>query len=224
MRGSLLLFLALLPISSEAMEDQGYFCHDYLVTDKIQEWAPSKFSNPREHNSKKFRYIIHTVINPFYFFSKTERIEFDFLINIVSNPNFLKTHPALSASVITQEFRVTSLNAAGFILKVPAENIIATAPEDMQIHNSRHTSETELRKEISRVQMEYGIKSPDEILNPGLNEVLTVGTMKDGSSIEIIGVLVDSKEMTNPVDLKYLELLKETGARLELPVIDLGLE
>lgn len=158
-----------------------------------QEWDVSKFSDPRSHNEESFRYIVH-MIN----YTHSPRQTFKYF------QSFLGKTPCswVSASLIDQAHTGT-YGEFGFILKVPAENILLAATADIgSSYNSTNTDPgvfyLTLHQALSRVGP---LKTPSEILTgtdtfkrhpffqvPWYNEVLVQGMRS--KPISIVGILV----------------------------------
>lgn len=105
-------------------------------------------SDPKEHDPKKFRYLVHA-FNPFATASqplvaisaelsgvyKGDKSEGDQSINLFEEPERLGERVSLSMSLIDQEHTET-WEQGGIIVEAPEENIVITSPVDTGSHNS----------------------------------------------------------------------------------------
>lgn len=154
--------------------------------------AGSTLTNPKEFNPNSFQFIVHVIGPSAYNYRET-----------LKNPEIVFKTRLLSCSLINQVTHKTFILDCGLILKIPPQNIYATASFDMELRNKavdKDNAEAHLLKknkhehldtELSRVNRNFGIRSPEDILartHPTkINEVAVLGKTAYGE-IEVIGI------------------------------------
>ena len=211
---------------------------DVLALDRSS-WGTSVFTDPKQHKSDTFMYLVS---------AQTETPlsgEKEYRIQSIKNPELVR-NAVISASVITQD-SISLWGPAGFILKAPQRCISAGHGEDLAICNAvgmKHIVEKYI--EMLRVYLTekmdkslVGLPAPKDVLPKKLShhsEVMVLGRNYDMVT-EVNGVflLVDdvAKDTTtpascyrqisqfitlNPPSVKYVveELPSVTQARMSL--------
>jgi len=101
-----------------------YFDRSKVATPEVRaSWAPEMFTDPKNHNSENYRYILHTIDN--FGISYSAHSSYDFISKTAENPC-----SSISATLVSSEKRKT-FGTLGFILSVPAENILFSGPKDL---------------------------------------------------------------------------------------------
>lgn len=155
-------------------------------------WAPEKFSDPGKHDRNNFRYIVHMVDLMGQHFSAESSYQY-ISQEIANNPC-----ATISVSVIDQNKNAT-FGSVGFILRVPAENVLLAKGMDFgtfnlgQNHDPRYFNYA-----VNLFAQSAGqLSAPEKILEQTndkadlykYNEVLVQGNVRDG--IAIIGIIID---------------------------------
>ncbi len=133
MNKSIFLFLGIssLALSQETPYTERHGPSPTLSIEK--EWA--SMTNPRHHDPKSFRYIVHALVDDISRLSQNiaanqSRAGTDNTIDLLSHPERISQKPFISTSLIDQDHSAT-FAASGFILDVPPTNIIETSPTDL---------------------------------------------------------------------------------------------
>ena len=181
-------------------------------------WLPSEFTDPRNHNEKNFRYLVHTI--DVYGNGYSAQASYDYLMNsIAGNPC-----SALSVSAINQDMRGT-FGDMGFILRVPAENVIFAKSTDMGTVNLTANTDPLQFNKYMNFYFKFGatLTPPGDVIHntnrppnyTRYNEVLVQGKVESG--ISITGIVIVSKDTyRNPA---LLAGMKQLAAEKHLPVV-----
>jgi hypothetical protein len=212
-----------------------------LVSDggNRREWGQG-FTNPQNHNSTNFRYIVHALRlaeGP----PPGAQATWTPANSILNNPNeTLEGWSAISCSVIDQSHPST-FRSAGLILDVPPENILTTSPGDQFFPNRTgmvmppwaHTpalrleANGELLTSIQQIDNEYGgVRTPSEILartgsNTQYNEIVVCGSSHfialpgANKSVKVTGLFLKESEAQTQIHLE----LGAAAQRLRIPLI-----
>jgi hypothetical protein len=179
-------------------------------------WANS--TNPQEHNSKNFRYLVHAFnpsaqtglrlasiqIEKDNRFKEAQSKE---LVNLFCNPDQINERLSISCSLINQNHLIT-WGDAGLIIDAPLDAVLITSAKDVGTAN--HNS-TLLTQQINSSK----IKSPDQILadtkESDYNEIVIKG---GGLKLKgfFIKVYSDTKEPLNEALAKNMKLAADTMA------------
>lgn len=149
-----------------------------------EKWDPSRFSDPRAHDPKNFRYLIHAVPQQSWasraggFLREAESRLFEGWMSgsVVANGNV--------------NVYLDSYTRFALILEVPKANIFAATPFDMQSRHRKNYWRQPTLEYLDMLQKRHGIKHPEELLqSTGLNEVaFAVG--EHDSKIRIKGIAI----------------------------------
>jgi hypothetical protein len=177
-------------------------------------WAPAHFSNPREHNSQKFRYIIHAIREDSY-------------VRLFENPELLSNLTHLPMSVIDEAHRGL-FSKSGFILSVPEQNIIFTSPRDVGSPVGAHPLTESKLAAIESRRREFGIRDPSEILEntKGHNEILAWVNLESGGQIAITGIFVRTNTLSDGsktwvVSRERGQEIKRLAHKMNLPIVEI---
>ncbi|MBI5630792.1 MAG: hypothetical protein HY921_07905 [Elusimicrobia bacterium] len=192
-------------------------------------WA-SATTDPRRHNPRSFRYIIHAI----YPYAKTEHKlmgSYDSSrTNLAKDPTKLPEKTVLWASLIDQDHRETHSDA-GLILDVPPQNIIST---DVDYFLLRAQDEGRERSEVLRLLNDprRSIESPQEVLDTHDNRfdissedptaLLLTGTnpLNPSQKLGIAGVFIKVDQSGDELsDPKLTRKLKALAERFKVPVV-----
>jgi DNA-binding XRE family transcriptional regulator len=192
-------------------------------------------TDPSQHNSKSFRYIVHAVQDPTLrllrdvhmniFKIQGTKVDPGRSIDLIKEPSRIYEKPVISASFIDQDHRGT-WGPAGFILKVPSQNIISTNAHD--IGSPIDEGWDWVREKLAS----RWLINPQELLKQSsytlYNELEVAGTYPDDESkkVEIIGVFVKINSQGKPFgSLEWVSKVQSVAYRLGLPIVrieDLG--
>ncbi|MBI3552973.1 MAG: hypothetical protein HY077_10700 [Elusimicrobia bacterium] len=183
-----------------------------------KEWDSSRFSDPRSPASDRFMHLV-----------KTLRWKMP-VEDSVAAARRLADRPAISASLVSEGVTGTFLTMkSGYILKVPARNILRSNPRDYMAYG---LLDPKVRARINPDPRDQGqgLHTPAALLAASAaqksrwNEVQIAGTLED-SRIEISAVFFsprppgDPRAAVNP----SREFLAELAKRLGVPLIELPL-
>jgi hypothetical protein len=164
-------------------------------------WSPEIYSDPNQHDSSNFRYLVHTI--PAEYFMRPARIKDwphkpltkdvrPILNEIFRNPKAIANIPALSASLISPNRRGTA-GGFGFILKAPQSTVVSAWHHDMAAGLRGASVNGIIDQRLHQLKEKYGLLSPQEILEAtyptSYNEVVLRGRYKT-DELEIVGVFV----------------------------------
>ena len=203
---------------------------DKAMNISVEAWK-NITTDPREHNPNYFKYIVHSIQ------SESLRLHRDILeiqlklngldvdenrrTDLLRNSDDIAKKAVISTSLIDQNHRGTWGNV-GFILDVPAENILSVSNQDMgSLPRSAEYVKARLR--------ERDIESPDVLLkntHPSqYNELEITGTNPFDLSkkVKVIGVFIkvgpDGKPQEN--DANLLGKIRGIAGTYNLPIIDI---
>lgn len=198
----------------------------YIQRKALQKaWSPEHFSDPRHHNPKSYRYIIHNPANHFDdALAAHKYLIFDD-----------EGYYTISATVIDHTGRVRPWRGGqyGFILKAPEENVMAAAPKDLGVLN--YQPKIECPPNLGYVCVDYvmypeyiftrgGLMPPDEVLlktgKAGFNyynEVAIARVGEKGQRPEITGIYAFEE-----ADLTTLNKAKALAEKLNIPLVTLN--
>jgi hypothetical protein len=171
------------------------------MKDGQKSWADFPFTDPQSDDARKFAFIVHS-IDPSgkdhkrLLESQIEQgvSEYDESqdINLFENPERISDKKQISCSLIGRDCDdvgrnikevLGTMRRVGFILKVPAENILQAAPCD----SGNRFDENNHNK----------ICTPKELLNHDYrysnehwNEILAQGKTENGGTVEIVGIFM----------------------------------
>lgn len=190
-------------------------------------------SDPREHDPKKFRYLVHA-FNPLAAVSqplvtasaelsgayKVDKSQGDQSINLFNQPERLGERVSLSMSLIDQDHTGT-WGPAGIIVEAPEENIVITSPTDAGSHSS---SKEFLRKQAqnrSRLSGEQLL----QLTAPGFyNEVVAFAKSESGETLRLKGFFIKVDKYGQPTDSVIAEKMRQHARRLNLPLIEIQVQ
>jgi hypothetical protein len=194
-------------------------------------WDPSNFTDPAVHDSRSFRYVIHsetqgTLLSSYAFKDLNSLPETIGLVDLLKYPKDIWKKWVLSASVIDQSKR-GSLGDYGLILKVPTENFVASNRRDM---DSNHGFQPFISKRDAityslALQRKYGLQTPEKLLEKTQkyrwNEVIIWGEGPSGTKVEAIGIYLIAKKggKLRSGTLEHLPHLKELSEVYALPIV-----
>lgn len=180
-------------------------------------WDPIFFSNPRQHDPKQFKYIVHGV----------PRIEY---FEKIISENRLATMTTLSMSVVSQE-RTPTFAPFGFIVETPKNNIFAATYRDMTSDHSETNVEATVENEFVRFARSNGgkaIATPDEVIARTRkyyqmidhNEIYAVGTNPKGDQLKITGVFYKTDSLGYPLmSEEIMSKLRSISRKHDLPLV-----
>ncbi len=207
-------------------------------------------TDPRYHNENKFRYVIHGIdppdefvshylkmvkreelspdpkdsLNAFDLFFNPQQLQMDTWdkIDLLNNPGEISDKRNLSLSLIDSNFTKT-WGSAGFIIKVPADNILRTS------YGFSERKPWRTREELDQLYAERSLLSPNDMLEnhlSRLNEIIAVGTGRKGSKVKIQAVFI--KVYADPstgkrklFDPKLAQKIKSLAKKNNWPVIEI---
>lgn len=186
-------------------------------------------TDPREHDPKKFRYLVHA-FNPYATWStliaisselsgeyKVDKSEGDQSINLFEEPERLGERVSLSMSLIDQDHTGT-WGPGGIIVEAPEENIIITSPTDAGSHNSS-------KEFLKRQAQNHTRLSGNQLLqltSGGIyNEVVAFAKSESGKTLRLKGFFIKVDKRGQPIDPVIAEKLKQHATRLNLPLIEI---
>lgn len=202
--------------------------HEQNVIEEVLRplWNPDLLSDPKSHNPNDFLYIIRVPKG-----TTEKELYYDV------------RQPVLSASLIGNipgigSFAGSFLNKGwALILKVRAQKIIASLPQDsgqMALTSNRGAMSD---KEIREFQQRYGFYSPRELLsasilradilkkaNPHSQEIPINEIFLKGEDVEIIGIahFPGRKFIYGGVEPEINNTIETIAQRLQIPVIKIG--
>jgi hypothetical protein len=198
------------------MDSATYYADRHWIpwdTKKQAAWDPSNFTDPRKFDPKNFRFIVHGLARG------PGRRSAEEAYRDITSRGEEADKIRLSTSLINQDARAT-FSDRGFILKVPALNIVASGTEDLLSNMFNNQA----------VACRYRLLSPEAILtnmptgSKVWNEVLLQG--KADSPISVIGVfIVDRKKESfkNSSDFnenkEYVDEITQLARKKNLPTI-----
>lgn len=206
------------------------------------EWSETKFTDPKNHNSNNFTYLVHDIFG-FNISEASKTIWYKSIpeeFNIFYSPNRISEVDILSASIITNNQLATYGGGFGVILKASSENFLAASSKDMQSSDLREAlprGSTEVANEINFLIEKNGLPPPEQILlgtaKNNHNEILLLGTSASGQKIEIVGFYVIKKGLFNTLEGQDMimglrgkpegqmaQLIQLAGS-MDLPIIEL---
>lgn len=210
------------PVRVDGAPAPEYDALEFMPQEQRQDWDVSEFSDPSRHDPKKFRYIVHMIQTSG---RRSIRSIYDFLATQASqNPC-----ATLSTSVIDESYTWT-YTGIGFILEVPAENIIAAANKDMVspvltnnkepnfFHLYARTYSKHYAPLQSPSQVLKSMTSPERTTKSKWNEILIASKFR--RSFKIAAILINEREFKQkPVDPAEVRDLIEVAQQEGLPVV-----
>ncbi len=194
-------------------------------------------TNPKRHKEYDFRYIVHAIqpeslrvgrdVAVMKLLSEGDVNEVDSgrWVDLLNNPSDINKKPLISASYIDQSHQET-WGSVGFILEVPAENILGTYPQD--VGTPFFEGVEYVKSKLKNRERE--IMTPEKLLRQSqeYNELLLTGTNPEDISkeVRIIGVFIKISKAGVPVekDSHLLARIKAAAARYNLPIVNLEVE
>ena len=180
--------------------------------------AESTFTNPNQLNPTQYQFIVHSL-------SKSEDPD---KVTLLDKPENIKSL-MLSTSLINQETQNLFGGNNGLILQVPQDCVYAASHCDMWVHNQTiESGPDKALQELTRVNNQYGIKKPYEILretslNTAMyNEVLIMGRnfQRKPSEVSISGVFFKHRQNKIPEELSDLQQrMIDFAKEQKLPVL-----
>lgn len=139
----------------------------------------------------------------------------------------ISSRPITSLSLITKEKSNTYHGDVAMILKVPAENIVATSPVDMMsnpIRRAYQKSAAAGNEATLFYQNKFPILAATELIRATsaktYNEILAVGTSQTtGRKIEVVGFVVQRVDGELKLANHHLEKLKALSQKMGLPLL-----
>tara|TARA_Y100000310_G_scaffold124700_1_gene123391 strand:- start:15784 stop:16950 length:1167 start_codon:yes stop_codon:yes gene_type:complete len=191
-------------------------------------WETS-MTNPLNHNSQNFRYLVHALSLPnnsgdliLRIFALEQCISGEGkLVNIdlLGKPFDISKKPIISTSLIDHNKSAT-FKDAGLILSVHEDNVLRTAYEDI----GTNFPGKDALEELNNLRDTEGIGDPEHVLtrsNPySHNEVVLTGTSKSGHKVQPIGLFVKTLP-DGPLDQQLSYELRTMSYRNNLPVIEI---
>lgn len=169
------------------------FDRDSVITPEVRaSWAPNHFTDPAHHDARNFRYIVHMI--EFANGRHSTRAIYKYLTQeIAQNPC-----ATISTSVIDQDHRST-YGTFGFILKVPADNILLARSSDIASQYLPGNTEAErfnyaLNNSASYIEPTPTLENLIKGTTAGHNEILVEGKFKEG--IQVVGVIYNPVMLT----------------------------
>lgn len=198
--------------------------HQWPSEEIRKSWSGS-FTDPRTHDDNRFCYLVYAYNPPAQLalrelarrekaYSSSADMGY---VNLLEHPELIATRPTISTSVIRQDHTATFADV-GYILKVPAENVLAASPDDRGtfVKDRQELEQLKERRDI------YGTVDQLVRASSALNEVVVTGKTEAGET-EIVGIFYkcyrDSPDQPigSSRELKILNLMR---AKLpELPVV-----
>ncbi len=195
---------------------------------EIKIWG--EVSDPKEHDPKKFRYLVHA-FNPLATATqrlaaisseisgayKVDKSQGDQSINLFDQPDRLGERVSLSMSLIDQEHTET-WGEGGIIVEAPESNIIITSSADTGSHSS---SKEFLRKQAQDQSRLSGnqllLFTSDKIYN----EVVAFAKSETGETVRLKGFFIKVDKNGQPIDSVIAQKMRQHAARLNLPLIEI---
>jgi len=195
-----------------------------------ENWDSAFFTDPQNSNSENYIYIVTAIApsgensqslseNLSQLVDQMKDSEFipDPKVDIYENPKKISEKGVISGSVITPKNTAT-FRDIGYILRVPAQNIIAASSGDLYINNCS------ARANIARFKGSK-LPSPEEVTSyrgleghRQINEVVILGNTPHGK-VEIVGVFyktVAGKAKATDLEFKARRLASKIG---DVPII-----
>ena len=195
-----------------------------------QAWDISNFSDPNQHDSKKFTYLVHA--SPYVRNAlTTDELYKQFLFG---NSDYDFNEKRLFDVSVINENHTATFNRFGFILSVPKEKIMAATSKDMNSHGSQASTEEQIEKRAAMNYRLAGLSSPNVILQNAKQgvwldfdetwtDVLVYGKANSPEKIKTQGLFYHIDSLGNRlVSSETLELLKHAGKALKLPIVRIG--
>lgn len=197
-----------------------------LGTDMLWE---ATITDPNKHNDAQFRYIVHAVPpsesstrtsqNIFMCEFASDDLKSHKKIDLLKNPERINEKKIISTSLIDQEHRETWTNG-GFILKVPSDNILKAAPQDI---GTAFFKGDDLVTDLYKERDSFGLQTPDYIIQGTFpckyNEIVLTGTGRSGKQLEISGIFIKVDSRGNPSNLELAKELEGIAHKKNLPII-----
>jgi hypothetical protein len=117
------------------------------------EWKTSNFSDPKQHNPKSFRYIVHALHGQIPNLMDA--------LNLIEGP-WGFTDRLLSASIISDAHTKTFFDH-GFILQIPEKIIVGSAEHDLLSANDHISGMTTQDRKLNLLRR-YGLQTPAQVL------------------------------------------------------------
>lgn len=190
-------------------------------------------SDPKEHDPKKFRYLVHA-FNPFARASqplaaisaglsgayRVDKSEGDQSINLFDQPERLSERVSLSMSLIDQEHTGT-WGQGGIIVEAPEGNIVITSPTDTGSHSS---SKDFLRRQ-AQDQLRFSGEQLLQSTYAGFyNEVVAFAKAESGETVRLKGFFIKVDKRGQPTDPVIVEKMKQHSRRLNLPLVEIQVQ
>lgn len=201
-----------------------------------KEQAPEiwgEVSDPKEHDPKKFRYLVHafnplaTASQPLAAISaelsgayRVNKSEGDQSINLFVQPERLSERVSLSMSLIDQD-HIGTWGQGGIIVEAPEGNIVITSPTDAGSHNS---SKDFLRKQAQdqlRLSGEQLLQSTSDGI---YNEVVAFAKSDRGETVRLNGFFIKVDKRGQPTDPVIAEKMKQHARRLNMPLVEIQVQ
>jgi len=197
----------------------------------IKIWG--EVTDPKEHNPKKFRYLVHA-FNPFATISqslvaisaelpgayKVDKAQGDQSINLFDQPERLGERVSLSMSLIDQEHTGT-WGQGGIIVEAPEENIVITSPTDIGSHNS---SKDFLRRQAQDRLRLSGKQLLQSTYDGIYNEVVAFAKSESGKTLRLKGFFIKVDRRGQPTDPVIAVKMKQHARRLNLPLVEIQIQ
>jgi hypothetical protein len=183
-------------------------------------WSAFPFSDPSQHDSLHFVYIVHDIFG--FTIDEAQKTVWEhnlapYQINIIRNPERISEIAVISSSIINQNHIKTYGAGWGVILKVPSSNFMAATPKDMQSSKLREAlplGTNAVDKQIGTLIKRHGLPSPEQILEQTPkdrhNEVLILGTGPNGEKVEVAGFYLIKRGRYNTLEAQDM-LLRQAG-------------
>ena len=200
------------------------------IVESTNPWGNT--TDPKNHDSKKFRYLIHGIkTNQFassmlQMFNMKTSLEKNTIeenkkygdqsINLLNCPEKVSDRISLSMSLIDQD-HIGTWGNIGLILEVPECNIIKNSFSDLGSLNCEYNHLLQVKK------YSY-ITNPDELLKcsntNSYNEVVAFANFNE-NKIKLIGFFYNTTSDGNPLDEVNFNKIKNHASRLNLPLIQI---
>lgn len=190
-------------------------------------------SDPKEHDPKKFRYLVHA-FNPFATASqplaaisaelsgayKVDKSEGDQSINLFDQPERLSERVSLSMSLIDQEHTGT-WGQGGIIVEAPEGNIVITSPTD----TGSHSSSKDFIRRQAQDQLHLSGEQLLQSTSDGIyNEVVAFAKSESGETVRLKGLFIKVDKRGQPTDPVIAEKMKQHARRLNLPLVEIQVQ
>ena len=195
---------------------------------KLKIWG--EVSDPKEHDPKKFRYLVHAFL-PFARASQTlvaisaessgaykaDKSEGDQSINLFDQPERLNERVSLSMSLIDQEHTGT-WGQEGIIIDAPEENIVITSPTDT---GSQSSSKDFLRRQAQGQLKLSGERLLQSTRAGVYNEVVAFAKAENGETVRLKGFFIKVDKHGQPTYPVIAEKMRQHARRLNLPLVEI---